>query len=321
MTDFLYFILTFIITIFLSKFIIPKLKMIHINERIEKSCIAKLHKHKIGTPTMGGIIMIMSLLVFLLLYYLMYRTFLVQILVIMCFGILGIIDDMMKLKQIRKDGLSYKQKIIGLIILSIIVILYLRNNIPDYSNTYIPFLNSYLTINTKLYDLLIIVFILSVTNSANITDGLDGLLSGIALIIFIFFFIISIICNNQNIEILSIVFVSITSGFLIFNKYPAKIFMGNTGALLIGGAFSVISLSLKMPLILLIIAGICVFETLSVIIQLTSKKYFNKSVFKIAPYHHHLQKCDFKEKNIVYMFWIITIVLCIIGYYSVGGIQ
>lgn len=321
MTDFLFFILLFLTTIFLSKFIIPKLRLIHINERIEKSCIAKLHKDKIGTPTMGDIIMIMSLLIFLLLYYLIYKIFLVQILVIICFGFLGIIDDMMKLKQIRKDGLSYKQKIMGQVILSIIVILYLRNNIHDYNSTYIPFFNSYLTINTKLYDLLVIVFILSVTNSTNITDGLDGLSSGIAIIIFVFFYIISSICNNYNIEILSLIFVSITSGFLFFNKYPAKIFMGNTGALLIGGAFSVISLSLKIPLILLIIAGICVFETLSVIIQLTSKKYFNKSVFKIAPYHHHLQKCDFKEKSIVYMFWIITIILCIIGFYSIGGIQ
>lgn len=317
----LYFFSFFLLTIVFSKIIIRKLKLVRIRERIEESCIAELHKDKIGTPTIGGIIMIMSLLVFVIVYYLITNTFLIQVFIILTFGLLGLIDDIVKLRQIRKGGLSYKQKIVGLIIFSVVVLIYLQNNLPFYYKTYIPFLNYYKIINDNLYNLFVIIFILATTNSANITDGLDGLLSGISIIIFMFFFLISIITNNQSIAIISIIFAAIISAFLLFNKHPAKVFMGNTGALLIGGGFSVISLYLRVPLVLLLIAGICVFETLSVIIQLISKKYFNKTVFKIAPFHHHLQKCDYKETTIVYMFWTMTMVLCVIGFYSIRSIK
>ena len=183
------------------------------------------------------------------------------------------------------------------------------------TDIYIPIAKTYITLPVVIYILFTIFVMLACTNSLNLTDGLDGLAAGINAIIMIFFTFVCMAWGNKDMSIFSAIMVGTSLGFLLFNLHTAKVFMGDTGSLALGGAFCAVSIMLKLPLVLIIVAGICVWEALSVIIQVTYFKLTKgKRIFKMAPFHHHLELSGMKETVIVPLFWVITIVLCVIAF-------
>ena len=242
-----------------------------------------------------------------------YPSILPVALVTLGYGIIGFIDDFKKLILKNPKGLKPSLKMLGLIIIAVAFVVYLVYS-GFGTETYIPILKQYITVPVWAYIPCTVFIILACTNSLNLTDGLDGLATGITSIIMIFFSFVATMFGSKDMSIFSSIVAGSTIGFLLFNMYPAKVFMGDTGSLALGGAFCSVALVLKMPLILVVVAGICVVEALSVILQVTYFKLTNgKRIFKMAPIHHHLELCGYKETIIVPAFWLITIILCLIG--------
>ena len=303
---------SFIGTIILGIIVIPILRKMKIGQVVRDDG-PQSHLKKSGTPTMGGIIMLVVIFAISAIVSTKYPSVLPVALVTLGYGLIGFIDDFIKLVLKNPKGLKPSLKMLGLIIVAVAFVVYLVHS-GFGTETYIPFLRDYIVIPTWAYIPCMVFIILACTNSLNLTDGLDGLASGITAIIMIFFTYAAAKYGNKEMSVFSSIVVGSTIGFLLFNMYPAKVFMGDTGSLALGGAFCSVALILKMPLILIIVAGICVIEALSVILQVTYFKLTKgKRLFKMAPIHHHLELSGYKETTIVPAFWLITLILCLVG--------
>ncbi|TCT16275.1 phospho-N-acetylmuramoyl-pentapeptide-transferase [Natranaerovirga pectinivora] len=321
-----YFITSLLITIIGMKLFIIFLtntrflkKKKSIDSSIKKDCIKELHKNKKNTLTMGGVVMNLVLFIMTIGYYIMTKEFLWLNMMIILYGIMGFVDDYIKIKKVR-DGVTPKEKLLGLTGISFLVVLLLHLTNTMNTTIRIPFINSGLQLNIIVYSALILVILVATTNSFNITDGLDGLALGIAIIVLAFLGIVAWKVENSAILYTILTLAGTCIGTLFYNKHPAKIFIGDTGSLFLGGAIAIIMISLQIPLWILLILIICLWETITVILQLTSLRFRNKKVFKIAPYHHHLEKCGWQETKIVHTFCWITFICCIIGYLGLGHI-
>ena len=305
-------IISFIGTVILGFIIIPILKKLKIGQVVREDG-PQSHLKKSGTPTMGGIIMLIVAVVVSFLISLKYPDIMPVALVTLGYGLVGFIDDFIKLVLKNPKGLKPSLKMLGLIIVSVIFIIYL-NGINFGTDTYIPILKTYITLPVWFYIPAMVFIMLACTNSLNLTDGLDGLAAGVNSIIMIFFTFIAMAWGDKEMSIFSAIMTGTSIGFLLFNLYPAKVFMGDTGSLALGGAFCSAAIMLKMPLILIVVAGICVIEALSVILQVGYFKATNgKRLFKMAPFHHHLELSGVKETVIVPSFWLVTVALCVLG--------
>lgn len=234
------------------------------------------------------------------------------------FGLIGFIDDFRKLVLKNTEGLKPSYKMLGLLIISVCFTLYLLKGIDIGTATFIPFLKTYIVLPTVIYIPFAILVMLATTNAVNLTDGIDGLSTSVSAIITTCLTVIAIILDVKEITVFGSIIVGACLGFLIFNLNTAKVFMGDTGSLLLGGTISAMALYLKMPLILLIIALVPVIETLSVVLQVAYFKLTNgKRLFKMAPIHHHFELSGWKENKVVSIFCIFTLMLCIIGLYSI----
>ena len=314
-------LISFVIAIILGIIIIPILKKLKVGQ-IERDDGPKSHLKKQGTPTMGGIIMIITMLLVVTGLYVFFtinnqndlaNKILPVMLLIIGFGIIGFIDDFKKLVLKNTKGLKPSYKMIGLLIISVAYVLYLVYGLNLGTDTYIPIIKQYIEIPIYLYIPFAIVVILATTNAINLTDGIDGLSSSVSTIIITCLTIIAILTRQSELAIIGRVAIGGTLGFLMFNLHPAKVFMGDTGSLWLGGVISAMALYLKMPIILLVIALVPVLETLSVIIQVAYYKKTGKRIFKMAPLHHHFELSGGKENKVVIIFSLITLVLCIIG--------
>ena len=311
---------TFLLTVITSIIIIPILKKWKVGQ-IEREDGPKSHLKKQGTPTMGGIIIIISIAFTTLFSYFYYKSKIPNIanqllpfcFVTVCFGIIGLIDDFKKLVLKNTEGLKPSYKMLGLLIISVIYVIYLVKGTNLGSETYIPILKIYLPLPIWFYIPYAIFIMLATTNAINLTDGIDGLSSTICMIIITCLTVIGIIFNITEIAIFGSILCGACLGFLIFNLNPAKVFMGDTGSLLLGGAIAAMSLYLKMPLILLVIAFIPVIETISVMLQVVHFKRTGNRIFKMAPLHHHFELSGWRESQILSAFSIITLILCVIG--------
>jgi len=288
-------------------------------DSIKKSCIKELHKDKQNTLTMGGVVMNSVVIMMSIVYYLINKEILWINLFIILYGLLGFIDDYIKIKKVN-DGVSPRQKLVGLTLISILAVIYLVASNGISTSIAIPFINNTLKLNSIIYSVLMILLLVATTNSVNITDGLDGLVLGISVIILTFICVVAWKIEKTDVLYSALMILGICLGALIYNKNPAKIFIGDTGSLFLGGAIAIFMIKLNIPLWIMFVLIVCLWEMLTVIIQLSSLKLTGKRVFKIAPYHHHLEKCGWKETKIVYLFWVITGVFSIIGYISLGGI-
>ena len=298
----------------------PILRKLKVGQ-IERSDGPESHLKKQGTPTMGGIIMMLGIIIITIGAYIYYKSRdlalaknLLPILgLTIGFGIIGFIDDFKKLVLKNTKGLSPSLKMLGLLIISVIYVLYLINGLNLGTEMYLPIVKKYITLPIYFYIPFAIVVILATTNAVNLTDGIDGLSSSVCTIIITCLTIIATIFEVKEIVVFGAIVIGAVLGFLMFNIHPAKVFMGDTGSLFLGGVISGIALYLKMPLILLVIAIIPVIETLSVIIQVTYFKKTGKRVFKMAPIHHHFELSGWKENQVVMLFSVITLVVSVIG--------
>ena len=318
-------IISFIVTIILALIIIPILKKIKVGQ-IEREDGPESHLKKQGTPTMGGIIFMISIILCVTGVYIylnlqnkadLAQNLLPMLCLTMGFGIIGFIDDFKKLVLKNTKGLKPSYKMLGLLIISVAYTLFIIRFLHLGTETFIPFAKTYFTIPVGIYILFSIIVILATTNAINLTDGIDGLSSSVSAIIIACLTAIAMIQGKTEVVIFGSIVIGSVLGFLMFNLHPAKVFMGDTGSLFLGGVISSISLYLKLPLLLLIIALIPILETLSVIIQVLYFKKTGNRIFKMAPLHHHFELSGWSENRVVIIFSIITLLMCIIGILSV----
>ena len=286
---------------------------------------------KVGTPTMGGVLIIMSILISLILWADLKNNFIwISILSCLSFGFIGFYDDYLKVKSNSSNGLKARTRIIIQLLISFLVVYLIQNNLPLNFNQSIsfPFFKDLIIDFGILYFFIGIFIIIGSANSVNLTDGLDGLAIVPVMIVAMAFAFISYVSGNlifsNYLQInyipgtgeLSVFCGSVIGaalGFLWFNAPPAKVFMGDTGSLALGSSLGSTALMVKHEIVLAIIGGLFVLETFSVIIQVLSFKLTGKRIFMMAPLHHHFEKKGWAESTIVIRFWIITIVLALIG--------
>lgn len=309
-------ITAFIIAVILSPIFIPYLRKLKFGQSIRDEG-PKSHKKKSGTPTMGGLIILISLslsALFISMYFdvLTNRTYLL-LFVTICFGIIGFLDDYIKVVKKRNLGLTSKQKFICQVIVSIIVFLAIRS-MGVSTSVSIP--GTGITIDFGfLYALLIIFMLVGTSNGVNLTDGLDGLVSGTSAIAFGAYAVLAYNQQQLDVAIFSIAVVGAVLGFLVFNAHPAKVFMGDTGSLALGGALAAIAIVTNLEILLIIIGGVFVIETLSVMIQVVSFKTTGKRVFKMSPLHHHYELVGWSEWRVVVTFWFVGLLFALLGIY------
>ena len=313
-------ILSFFASLVISVIIIPILRKLKVGQ-IERNDGPQSHLKKQGTPTMGGVVMIFAIIIMSIFMYMQYKIpepevakqLIPLILVTIGFGLIGLIDDFKKLVLKNTDGLKPIYKMIGLLVIAVIFVIYLLKFMNIGTDTFIPILKEYITIPIYIYIPFAIFVMLGATNAVNLTDGIDGLATSVTTIMIASLTVIGIIYDVKEIVIFGSIICGVNLGFLLFNMYPAKVFMGDTGSLLLGGALASMALYLKMPLILVVIAMIPILETISVMLQVAYFKKTGKRIFKMAPLHHHFELSGWNENKIVTMFSFITLVLCVIG--------
>lgn len=304
-------IISFLIPVVTLPFFIRFIKKYKMGQRIRQEG-PDLHQHKMGTPTMGGIIIMVALTLVVMLFVPHHRYITYSLIITLGFGFIGLLDDSIKIQKKRSMGLTTSAKIFFQIIFSLIIAYYIQKNSGIDGNMYIPFRQNSLN-SGSLFIPIITLVLISTVNAVNLTDGLDGLATGLIFVAMISFSIIAIFQNLWPVGIFSLIVASISLGFLIFNIFPAKIFLGDVGSFALGGALASAAIFTKTELLLIIIGGIFAIETLSVIIQVSSVKIRRKTVFKMSPVHHHFEMSGWKEPTIVITFWIAGLVLGIIG--------
>jgi phospho-N-acetylmuramoyl-pentapeptide-transferase len=306
----------FLITVLLSPIFIPFLRRLKFGQSIREEG-PKSHLAKTGTPTMGGIMILFSIILTTLVMTGKFaeptvKTYL-MLLVTLGFGLLGFLDDFIKVVMKRNLGLTSKQKLLGQIIISVIFYLvYKQNGFP----TVITVPISGYSIDLGWFFVLFITFwLVGFSNAVNLTDGLDGLVSGTAAIAFGAFAVLAWNQSQIEVAIFSVAVAGAVLGFLVFNAHPAKVFMGDTGSLALGGAIATIAILIKLELLLVIIGGVFVIETLSVILQVISFKTTGKRIFRMSPLHHHYELVGWSEWRVVVTFWSVGLIFAILGIY------
>ena len=303
-----------LISLIIGPIAIPLLRKLKFGQNVREDG-PQSHLKKAGTPTMGGIIFILSTTIVMLV---MSKSWtdegMVVLYSLIAFGFVGFLDDLLKILKKQSEGLTPWQKVFLLLISSGALAFYAYKTVDNSVN--IPFTTIEIPLGILYIPFIILVYV-ATTNAVNLTDGLDGLASTVSVLVLTFFAVVAYIFGYTTVAIASVALIGGLLGFLKFNAYPAKVFMGDTGSLAIGGAIATIAIILGDPLLLFIVGGIYVLEAISVILQVTSFKLRGKRIFKMAPIHHHFEQCGWSEIKIVTIFSIITVILCIIGFISV----
>ena len=308
-------IIGFLIVVILGPIFIPMLTKFKFGQTVRDDG-PQTHLQKNGTPTMGGVIMIIAILITGLTRAKIDKDLLVGLICITGFGLVGFLDDFIKIKMKRSLGLKAYQKIILQFALALFVSYYQYSASPSATQMMVPFTDIVINLG-PLYVPIMMFVIIGTVNAVNLTDGLDGLASGVTLIVSIFFMMLEISVGNSDVGILAAATGGACLGFLGFNSYPAKVFMGDTGSMALGGAVVAFAVLTNSVLLIPIVGGIYFAEAISVIIQVASFKLTGKRVFKMAPIHHHFEQCGWPETRVVFVFWITTVVLAWIGIIAV----
>ena len=306
----------FLIVVILGPIFIPMLARFKFGQTVRDEG-PQSHLAKNGTPTMGGVMMIVAILITGLTRATISKGLIVGLICIVGFGFVGFLDDFIKIKMKRSLGLKAYQKIILQFALALYIAYYQYSASPSATQLVIPFTNHIINLGIW-YIPFMMIFIIGTVNAVNLTDGLDGLASGVTLIVSCFFVLFAVSISNSDVAILAAATAGACLGFLGFNSYPAKVFMGDTGSMALGGALVAFATLTNSPLIIIIVGFIYLAEALSVMIQVTYFKLTNgKRIFKMAPLHHHFEQCGWPETRVVFVFWIVTVVLCWIGVLAV----
>jgi phospho-N-acetylmuramoyl-pentapeptide-transferase len=307
-------LLAFIINVILCPLIIPALRRLKFGQTVRDDG-PQSHLVKNGTPTMGGVMIVLAFVLASLPFIWNGNHDAKAVLFItLGYGIVGFIDDYIKVVMKRSLGLRAWQKIVFQLIVTAIFFYYINSYTDLGTGIIIPFLGTELKLGIWYAPFLFFVMVGTV-NSVNLTDGLDGLASGVTALVAVFFMIAALMLGREELSPVCGAVVGSLLGFLLFNSYPAKVFMGDTGSLALGGFVASTAVLLKMPLMLVIVGLIYVCESLSVILQVGYFKLTHgKRIFKMAPIHHHFEQCGLKETKVVALFYIITAIMCLIGY-------
>lgn len=307
-------LVAFGVTALVSPILIPWLKKLKFGQEILEIG-PNWHKSKQGTPTMGGIAFICGVFaaVVFSLFIKLSLPLCMMLVISLGFGLIGFTDDYIKVVKKRNLGLTASQKFLLQTILAVIYVVVLAQTGDLDNHIVIPFMQKTVQLNWVFYVALILFVVTGTVNAVNLTDGIDGLAAGITAFVALFFTIAAVLFGSIDAAWFSLAVLGGCMAFFMFNKHPAKMFMGDTGSLFLGGSISVLAVGLKMPLILIIVGFVYLFETLSVIIQVTSFKLRGKRVFKMTPIHHHFEMCGWKENKIVCVFTAVTVLLCIVG--------
>ena len=311
--------LGFVLALIAGFILIPLLKKLHIGQSVSHLINAR-HLKKDGTPTIGGLIFIIpTILIMLLLYFRKSVDFTPNLIILMfvflSYGLLGFVDDFLKVRYHNNKGLPTLVKLALQTVIAIVFYIIFKNNGGE-STLVITSLG--LNINLGwVYGLFILLVLVGTTNAVNITDGLDGLAGGLSALAFMAYGVIAWgttwLSGYQDIAIFSFVLVGSLIGFLFFNAYPAKVFMGDTGSLALGAALATIAILTRHEMSLILIGGVFVIETLSSLIQIIAIRKFHTKVFKKAPLHHHFEELGWAETDIVRIFWTAGFLLSMIG--------
>lgn len=313
--NYIFFAAALVLTAILIPILIPLLKRMKFGQTIREEG-PKSHLIKTGTPTMGGLSFI-SVTIVLSVIGLFFADdiykLLVLIIVTIGFGLIGFIDDYIIVVKKDNAGLSSKQKFFAQIVVAVIIFIIISNWIPGIeAGIQIP--GTELFIPLSIFFVVWIVFwLVGFSNAVNLTDGLDGLSTGTSIIAFSSFLVISLMTGETEIALFLFILIGSLIGFLVFNKYPAKLFMGDTGSLALGGIIATVSILLNSSLLLLLIGIVFVIETASVMIQVVSYKTTGKRIFKMTPIHHHFELSGWNEWKIVIVFWSVGLLAGVLG--------
>ncbi len=306
--------IAFVITAMICPIFIPMLRKIKAGQSIREEG-PKSHLVKSGTPTMGGIVIIAAVFIACLASGVMKREMLIMLVSFGAFGALGFTDDFVKVALKRNLGLRAYQKLTMQILIASAIALYQSSASTVGTAVFVPILNIYWDLGNFYFPFIVFV-VVAMTNSVNLTDGLDGLAAGVSAIVALFLAIVGLSFNDINVAVFSAAIAGACLGFLLFNRHPAKVFMGDTGSLALGGGLAAAAILMNMALIIPLAGGMFVAEALSVVIQVVSFKTRGTRVFKMAPLHHHFELSGWKETKIVFIFWSVTLVLCALGLLS-----
>ena len=306
--------ISFILTVILCPVFIPVLHKMKFGQFVREEG-PESHLKKAGTPTMGGIVMLAAFTVTGLAYMMNEPQLFPVILLTAGFGFIGFLDDYIKLAKKRSLGLRAWQKLGLQIVLTAVFAYIIMNNYPELTKIVIPFTKGNFVCDLGvLFVPFVFITVLGTVNGANFTDGLDGLATTVTLIIAMFFAVLSVRIGS-SVSDTAMIMIGTLLGFLIFNTYPAKVFMGDTGSLALGGFVAAQAFMLKAPLFIIIVAFIYLAEILSVMIQVSYFKLTHgKRIFKMSPIHHHFELSGFEETRVVAMFAVVTIILCFVGF-------
>lgn len=305
----------FLCSSILGLILIPILKKIKVRQKIS-IFVGETHRKKEGTPTMGGLIFILptvvATLVLLITGKISYTSNLgIVLLVFVGYAFIGFLDDFLSIKKHNNEGLTTYQKLFLQVLIAVgFFYIYMR------SGGQTAWVVGTLHIDIEmgwLYGLFILLVLVGASNAVNLTDGLDGLAGGLSAIAFVAFSLISLMVGFEDMGIFSLILVGSIMGFLIYNTHPAKIFMGDTGSLALGGVMGAMAILTHRELTLLVVAGVFVIETLSVIIQVFWVQVFKRKLFLMTPIHHHFEKLGWQETDIVKLFWVFGLFLAMAG--------
>jgi len=272
-----------------------------------------LHQHKMGTPTMGGLVIFLSV-AFSLFYYQPEDNIVYVVFILLCgFGFVGFLDDFIKYYKGRSLGLKARTKLVMQFSICVFFLIWFYQSGSIDQTIIIPFLKNSLFISKMIYIPFVGLVFISSTNAVNLTDGLDGLATGLMIIALIAFALIAFAQGQNNLGLFSLIIIFSCAGFLLFNFHPAKIFLGDVGSLGLGGVLAGIAVITGTEFYLILIGGVFVIETLSVIIQVLSIKLKQKPVFRMSPLHHHFELLKWQEVDIVTLFWGIGLIFSLIG--------
>lgn len=327
------FLIAFAVTAAIGPALIPWLHRLKFGQEIREEG-PKWHRKKSGTPTMGGIMFIIGIIAAVAAVFIMNMVksgtadwhLIMIFLVALGFGVVGFIDDFIKVVKKRNLGLTSLQKLLLQLAITVLYIIASYNINGVNTNIIIPFTSFQVALPIWLYIPFVMFVMVGVVNAVNLTDGLDGLASSVTFVTSLFFAFAAIRFASGAVSTLAAAIAGAMIGFLIFNHYPAKVFMGDTGSLFLGGAIAIMAIDTGMELFLIIAGFVYFAETLSVIIQTSYFKYTKKKygegrrVFKMTPIHHHFEMCKWSEKKIVLVFSLVTLVLCIAAWLGSNAI-
>ena len=317
-------LVSFVLTVVLGRFVLTELRKLKAGQEIRKDG-PTWHAGKAGTPTMGGIMFILGtgITVLVLGWGRMLEgefDHLYVYLFALIFGLIGFVDDYRKVRQHQNEGLTAKQKFILQLAAAVVFLVLMRYEGLLTNDLYIPFFQVSVTINWIVYLIFAAFVIVGCVNAVNLTDGVDGLATGVTFVVMVFFAVTAALWQLTTLALLPAALAGGLAAFFVYNHHPAKVFMGDTGSLFLGGAVAALGFATDMPLILIPVGIIYIAETMSDIIQVAYfKATHGKRFFKMAPMHHHMELSGWSEAKLVAVFSGITLVCCVLAYLGVQG--